>query len=63
MRIWQKAAALAACAALGTLAQAQVLIGQTAGFSGIVAAGVQETADGARLYLDMVNARGGAMTD
>ena len=59
MRIWQKAAALAACAALGTLAQAQVLIGQTAGFSGIVAAGVQETADGARLYLDMVNARGG----
>ena len=27
--------------------------------SGIVAAGVQETADGARLYLDMVNGRGG----
>ena len=59
MRSWKQAAALAAFTTLGTLAHAQVLIGQTAGFSGIVAAGVQETADGARLYLDMVNARGG----
>ena len=37
----------------------QVRIGQTAGFSGPVAAGVKETTDGARLYLDAVNARGG----
>ena len=40
-------------------AQAQLLIGQTAGFSGQVAAGVQETSDGAKLYIDMVNAKGG----
>ncbi|MEO8118106.1 MAG: ABC transporter substrate-binding protein [Rhodoferax sp.] len=40
-------------------AQAQILIGQTAGFSGAVAAGVKETTDGAKLYLDAVNARGG----
>lgn len=40
-------------------AQAQLVIGQTAGFSGQVAAGVQETSDGAKLYIDMVNARGG----
>lgn len=45
----------ASCAA----AQAQILIGQTAGFSGPVAAGVKETTDGARLWLDAVNAKGG----
>jgi ABC-type branched-subunit amino acid transport system substrate-binding protein len=40
-------------------AHAQILIGQTAGFTGISAGGVKENADGARLYLDAVNARGG----
>lgn len=40
-------------------ANAQILIGQTAGFSGPVAAGVQETTAGAKLYLDDVNAKGG----
>ena len=40
-------------------AQAQVVIGQTAGFSGAAAQGVKETADGAKLYLDAVNAKGG----
>jgi ABC-type branched-subunit amino acid transport system substrate-binding protein len=40
-------------------AQAQIKIGQTAGYTGIVAAGVKETAVGAKLYLDMVNSRGG----
>lgn len=40
-------------------ALAQILIGQTAGFTGAVAAGVKETSDGARLYIDAVNARGG----
>ncbi|WP_137895315.1 ABC transporter substrate-binding protein [Ramlibacter sp. 2FC] len=40
-------------------AQAQILIGQTAGFSGPVGAGVKETTEGAKLYLDAVNARGG----
>jgi len=40
-------------------AGAQILIGQTAGFSGPVAAGVKEVSDGARLYLDAINAQGG----
>ena len=43
----------------GSACHAQILIGQTAGFSGQVAAGVQETTEGARLYLDSVNAKGG----
>lgn len=38
---------------------AQILIGQTSGFSGPVAAGVKEITDGARLYIDSVNAKGG----
>jgi branched-chain amino acid transport system substrate-binding protein len=40
-------------------AHAQLLIGQTAGFSGQVAAGVQETTNGALLYIDAINAAGG----
>jgi branched-chain amino acid transport system substrate-binding protein len=40
-------------------AQAQLLIGQTAGYTGIVGPGVKETADGAKLYIDLVNAKGG----
>jgi ABC-type branched-subunit amino acid transport system substrate-binding protein len=57
-RFWLKglaALALAACAP----AHADILIGQTAGFSGPVAAGVKETTAGARLYIDHVNANGG----
>jgi ABC-type branched-subunit amino acid transport system substrate-binding protein len=38
---------------------AQIMVGQTAGFSGQVAAGVRETTDGALLFLDAVNAKGG----
>ncbi len=38
---------------------AQILIGQTAGFTGAVAAGVKETSDGAKLYINAVNAKGG----
>ena len=37
-------------------ASAQILIGQTAGFSGPVAAGVKEVTDGAKLYFAAVNA-------
>ncbi|HET8747525.1 MAG TPA: ABC transporter substrate-binding protein [Ramlibacter sp.] len=37
----------------------QILIGQTAGFSGVSAAGVKEITEGARLWIDAVNARGG----
>lgn len=40
-------------------AHAEILIGQTAGFSGPVAGGVKEAADGAKLYFDHVNAEGG----
>jgi len=40
-------------------AWAQIKIGQTAGISGAVAASVKEATDGAKLYFDAVNARGG----
>ena len=43
----------------GLSAHGQIIVGQTAGFSGAVAATVKESTDGARLYLDAVNARGG----
>lgn len=48
-----------ATALSGTLANAQILIGQTAGFTGTVASSVKEATDGAKLYFDAVNARGG----
>jgi ABC-type branched-subunit amino acid transport system substrate-binding protein len=52
--------ALALFAALACqAASGQIVIGQTAGFSGPVAAGVKEATDGAMLYLHAVNARGG----
>ena len=38
---------------------AQILIGQTASFTGPVAPSVKETFDGAKLYLDFINQRGG----
>lgn len=40
-------------------AGAQLLVGQTAGFTGPVSAGVQDVTRGAKLYLDAVNAEGG----
>ena len=40
-------------------AQAQIRIGQTAGVTGTVAASVKEATDGARLYFNAVNGRGG----
>ena len=46
-------------AACPVIAGAQIVIGQTAGFTGTVAAGVGETTDGAKLYIEMVNGRGG----
>ncbi len=48
-----------ALAALSHASHAQILIGQTAGFSGVVSAGVKETTEGAKLYLDATNAKGG----
>lgn len=46
-------------ATLGFMAHGQILIGQTTGVTGAVAATVKETGIGAKLYLDAVNARGG----
>lgn len=40
-------------------ATADILIGQTAGFTGPVASGVKESTDGARLYLRAINEKGG----
>ena len=60
MNQWQTLWAGAALTlGLCATSQAQILIGQTAGFSGQVAAGVQETTDGAKLYIDKINAQGG----
>lgn len=56
MKRWIVAAAVALAP---PFALAQLLIGQTAGFSGPVAAGVKETTDGAKLWIDSINARGG----
>ncbi|WP_354358576.1 ABC transporter substrate-binding protein [Variovorax boronicumulans] len=50
-------AALLALAATG--ASAQILIGQTAGMTGSVAASVNETIGGAQLLIDATNAQGG----
>jgi ABC-type branched-subunit amino acid transport system substrate-binding protein len=38
---------------------AQLVIGQTSGFTGPVASGVKENTDGAKLYIDHINASGG----
>ena len=38
---------------------AQIIVGQTSGFTGPVSAGVKENASGASLYIDHVNATGG----
>jgi branched-chain amino acid transport system substrate-binding protein len=48
-----------AIATMSHISQAQILIGQTAGFTGPVGAGVKETTDGAKLYIDSINAKGG----
>ncbi len=45
--------------AASSLAGAQIVIGQTSGFTGAAAAGVKENTDGAKLYFDHVNAHGG----
>ncbi|NML47302.1 ABC transporter substrate-binding protein [Ramlibacter sp. G-1-2-2] len=56
MKAWM----VAACAAFTFApAWAQILIGQTAGFSGVAEAGVKETSNGAKLWIDHVNAKGG----
>jgi branched-chain amino acid transport system substrate-binding protein len=51
--------AMGAALGLAAAAQAQIRIGQTAGFTGVVAGPVKEITSGATLYLDHVNAQGG----
>lgn len=60
MKRWVGVVAMfAACAAMdGAFAQT-LRIGMVAGFSGPVAGIVQESAEGARLYFDSINAQGG----
>jgi branched-chain amino acid transport system substrate-binding protein len=53
-----RALALAALAVCGA-SQAQILVGQTAGFTGPVAGSVKEITQGAQLWFDAVNAKGG----
>ncbi|MFN0183889.1 MAG: ABC transporter substrate-binding protein [Aquabacterium sp.] len=45
--------------AVPTVGLAQIRVGQTSSFTGPVASGVKEGTDGAKVYLDAVNARGG----
>ena len=54
-------AGLVAAVLMSTLTglQAQILIGQTAGFTGPVAEGVKEITEGAKLWINAVNAKGG----
>ncbi|MBS0445003.1 MAG: ABC transporter substrate-binding protein [Proteobacteria bacterium] len=58
-RSWRNGLAVVAFALAGPALCAQIVVGQTAGYTGTVAASVRETAEGAKLYLDAVNARGG----
>lgn len=57
--LWRACLGACVAVALAGTAHAQILIGQTAGFSGPVGAGVKETTDGAKLYIDSVNKKGG----
>ena len=59
MRFLREAIATVAIVCAATSLHAQILIGQTAGFSGPVAAGVKEATDGAKLWINAINARGG----
>ncbi len=56
---WWLAAFAAGLLVWGSPASAQIRIGQPAGFTGTVAGGVKETAEGAALYLNAVNHKGG----
>ena len=56
LRVWCSMLALTAFAPLG---YSQILIGQTVGVTGAVAATVKEANAGAMLHLNAVNAAGG----
>lgn len=57
--LWRAIVLLLLLARASQASQAQILVGQTAGFSGPVASGVMETTQGARLYINAINAKGG----
>ena len=57
-KVWQTVVGMVGIAMSG-VAFAQIIVGQTAGFTGAVAATVKEATDGAKLYIDAVNERGG----
>lgn len=61
MKRWVGLAAwvVACISSNGAFAQGSLRIGMVAGFSGPVAGLVQESAEGARLYFDAINAQGG----
>lgn len=59
MKLPSKWCVAIAMALLSHAAQAQILVGQTAGFTGAVGAGVKETTEGAKLFIDATNAKGG----
>lgn len=55
-----KRSLIAVIAALAPVwAFSQIVIGQTAGITGTVAAGVKETTEGARIWIDHINGKGG----
>ena len=58
-RLRRGAAMAAVLAMVGGAVHAQILIGQTVGITGSAAATVAESMQGAALYIDHVNARGG----
>jgi ABC-type branched-subunit amino acid transport system substrate-binding protein len=52
-------AAVFSLVALSAAASAQIVVGQTSGFTGPVASGVKENTEGAKLWIDHVNRQGG----
>jgi ABC-type branched-subunit amino acid transport system substrate-binding protein len=60
---WEKQVKRLIVAALVALApvwaSSQILVGQTAGFTGLAASGVKEITEGAKLWIDATNAKGG----
>jgi branched-chain amino acid transport system substrate-binding protein len=59
MKPWTVPLAALSLACLLGSAQAQIVVGQTVGVTGPVAATVKEAVEGARLLIDSVNAKGG----
>src|SRR5438045_1949390 len=59
MKRWHGVFAAFWLAAVAGSAHAQIVVGQTVGVTGAVAATVKEAVQGAHLYIDAVNAKGG----